>query len=164
MIYHHIIGILGCFKRRGYRENIEKPIGEPQERLILRQVAFRNLETQRKYDTTGGRQSDKSNYYTRPLEQKYCDPVKRDRNNLIDINYETEGARIRELRQTTERKFPSDEQSDAMKEERLLLEGRKRKEALLKERERILLENERKLNEQEVQLENNEQERRTLTD
>ena len=65
--------------------------------------------------------------------------MKRDRNNLIDINYETEGAGIRELRQTTERKFPSDEQSDAMKEERLLLEGRKRKEALLKERERILL-------------------------
>ena len=45
-----------------------------------------------------------------------------------------------------------------------MLDGRKRKEALLKERERILLENEKKLREREVQLENNDQERRTLTD
>ena len=147
-----------------YRENIERPIGEPQERQILRQEAVRNLETQCEYDTIGGRQSDKSNYYRRPLEQKYSDPVKRDRNNLIDINYGTEEAGIRELRETTERKYSFDEQSDTMKEERLMLEGRKRKEALLKERERILLENERKLNEREVQLENNDQERRTLTD
>ena len=147
-----------------YRENIERPIGEPQERQILRQEAVRNLETQCEYDTIGGRQSDKSNYYRRPLEQKYSDPVKRDRNNLIDINYETEEAGIRELRETTERKYSFDEQSDTMKEERLMLEGRKRKEALLKERERILLENEKKLREREVQLENNDQERRTLTD
>ena len=147
-----------------YRENIERPTGDPPKRQILGQEAVRNLETQREYDTTGGRQSYKSNYYTRPVEQKYIDPVKGDRNNQIDINYETEGTGIRDLRETTERKYPSDEQSDAMKEERLLLESRKRKEALLKERERILVENKRKLREREVQLENNDQERRTLTD
>ena len=147
-----------------YRENYERPTGDPPKRQILRQEAVRNLETRHEYDTTGGRQGEKSDYYARPLEQKYCDPVKRDRNNLIDINYETEDAGIRELRETKERKYSFDEQSDTMKEERLMLEGRKRKEALLKERERILLENEKKLREREVQLENNDQERRTLTD
>ena len=58
--------------------DIERPIGEPQERQILRQEAVRNLETRHEYDTTGGRQSYKSNYYTRPVEQKYIDPVKGD--------------------------------------------------------------------------------------
>ena len=35
-----------------YKENIERPIGDPPERQILSQEAVRNLETQRNYDTT----------------------------------------------------------------------------------------------------------------
>ena len=61
-----------------------------------------------------------------------------------------------------ERKVPSDEQLDDTREERYLLESRKRKDAHLKKRARIPLENERKLRERELECQ--EENRKIQTD
>ena len=142
-----------------YRERIERPFNIPQSEQIRGQENVRNLETRRESDYTLGRQRDSRDYRERSIDEMVNVPVKRENSN--EVRERTERG---ELRETLERMNLPNEQSEVIREEIPLLEDRKRKEEMLKEREIQLIERERKLNAREVQLEKEDYSRRTLTD
>ena len=144
-----------------YRERIERPFNIPQSEQIRGQENVMNLETRRESDYTFGRERENMNYCERSIDEMLNIPVKRENCNRVREGIERGG-----WRETLERERMNlpDESSEVIREEVPLLEDRKRKEAILRERERQLIEREKKLTEREVLLEKEDCSRRTLTD